>query len=128
MKDGNVHSPAAPEAMQYNALPGGMAEAWIRKNITQASVPSDVGEGMEYVYEEVYFHTTATKEQIEENLDAYWAMGETWEPERPKTQEEKIRELEEKLQESRNENDLAIAELTMLMAAMAAAMGGEESV
>lgn len=77
------------------------------------------------MYEEVYFQTTATKEQIEENLDAYWAMGETWKPERPKTQEEKIRELEEKLQENRNENDLAIAELTMLMAAM---MGGEESV
>ena len=125
MKDGNVHSPTAPEAMQYNALPGGMAEVWIRKNITQTSVPSDIGEGMEYVYEEVYFQTTATKEQIEENLDAYWAIGEAWEPERPKTQEEKIRELEEKLQENRNENDLAIAELTMLMAAM---MGGEESV
>lgn len=102
-----------------------MAEAWIRKNITQASVPSDVGEGMEYVYEEVYFRTTATKEQIEENLGVYWTIGESWEPERPKTQEEKIRELEEKLQESRNENDLAIAELTMLMAAV---IGGEESV
>lgn len=70
------------------------------------------------MYEEVYFQTTATKEQIEENLDAYWAMGETWEPERPKTQEEKLQELEEKLQEMRNENDMAIAELTMLMAAM----------
>lgn len=125
MKDGNVHSPTAPEAMQYNALPGGMAEVWIRKNITQTSVPSDVGEGMEYVYEEVYFQTAATKEQIEENLDDYWTMGEAWEPKRPKTQEEKIRELEEKLQESRNENDLAIAELTMLMAAV---IGGEESV
>ena len=125
MKDGNVHSPTAPEAMQYNALPGGMAEVWIRKNITQTSAPSDVGEGMEYVYEEVYFQTAATKEQIEENLDAYWTIGESWEPEKPKTQEEKIRELEEKLQESRNENDLAIAELTMLMAAV---IGGEESV
>lgn len=125
MKDGNVHSPTAPEAMQYNALPGGMAEVWIRKNITQTSVPSDIGEGTEYVYEEVYFQTAATKEQIEENLDAYWTIGESWEPEKPKTQEEKIRELEEKLQESRNENDLAIAELTMLMAAV---IGGEESV
>lgn len=125
MKDGNVHSPTAPEAMKYNALPGGMAEVWIRKNITQTSVPSDIGEGMEYVYEEVYFRTAATKEQIEENLGAYWTIGESWEPERPKTQEEKIRELEEKLQESRNENDLAIAELTMLMAAV---IGGEESV
>ena len=124
MKDGNVHSPTSPEVMQYNMLPNGAAEVWIRKNITQASAPSDVGEGMEYVYEEVYFQTTATKEQIEENLGAYWTIGESWEPERPKTQEEKIRELEEKLQESRNENDLAIAELTMLMAAM---MGGEES-
>lgn len=125
MKDGNVHSPTSPETIQYNALPGGMAEVWIRKNITQASVHSDIGEGMEYVYEEVYFQTTATKEQIEENLGAYWTIGESWEPERPKTQEEKIRELEEKLQESRNENDLAIAELTMLMAAV---IGGEESV
>ena len=125
MKDGNVHSPTAPEAMQYNALPGGMAEVWIRKNITQTSVPSDIGEGTEYVYEEVYFQTAATKEQIEENLGAYWTIGESWEPEKPKTQEEKIRELEEKLQESRNENDLAIAELTMLMAAV---IGGEESV
>ena len=125
MKDGNVHSPTAPEAMQYNALPGGIAEVWIRKNITQTSVPSDIGEGTEYVYEEVYFQTAATKEQIEENLDAYWTIGESWEPEKPKTQEEKIRELEEKLQESRNENDLAIAELTMLMAAV---IGGEESV
>lgn len=77
------------------------------------------------MYEEVYFQTVATEEQIEENLDAYWTIGEVWEPEKPKTQEEKIRELEEKLQESRNENDLAIAELTMLMAAM---IGGEESV
>lgn len=102
-----------------------MAEVWIRKNITQTSVPSDIGEGTEYVYEEVYFQTVATEEQIEENLDAYWTIGEVWEPEKPKTQEEKIRELEEKLQESRNENDLAIAELTMLMAAM---IGGEESV
>ena len=77
-----------------------------------------MGGGTEYVYEEVYFQTTATREQIEGNLDAYWTMGEAWEPGKPKTQEEKLQELEEKLQEMRNENDLAIAELTMLMAAM----------
>lgn len=110
-----------------------MAEVWIRKNIVKATIPSESSENdTEYVYEEVYFRTNASEDDVNANVDKYWQLGQEWEVEVPKTQDEKIEELENQLviakaelDQARTDNDLAIAELTMVMAAM---MGGEAHV
>ena len=125
-----VHCPVKPEAMQYHLLGSGIAEVWIRKNIRQTTVEAETGgeENLEYTYEEVYFRTTATQAEIEGNQDSYWETGQGWEPEVPLTPEQKIEKLQLELNQAnadlaqaKTDNDMAIAELTMVMAAM---MGG----
>lgn len=91
------------------------------------------GENLEYTYDEVYFQTTAAKGEIESDIDGYWTAGQAWNPEVPLTSAEKqelriavlesqLNEAKAELEQSRTDNDMAIAELTMVMAAM---MGGE---
>lgn len=77
------------------------------------------------MYEEVYFRTEATKEDIEANLEKYWAIGKEWAVQVPETDKQKITRLEKELKEAnaaliqnRNDNDMAIAELTMAIASM----------
>ena len=125
-----VHCPVKPAAMQYHPLGDGTAEVWLRKNIRQTTVEAETGgeENLEYTYEEVYFRTTATQAEIEGNQDSYWETGQGWEPEVPLTPEQKIEKLQLELNQAnadlaqaKTDNDMAIAELTMVMAAM---MGG----
>lgn len=138
MKIATVHCPTMPEELTYRALENGTAEVWIRKNIEQTTVPFDAtGEGggnLEYIYSEVYFRTTASREEIEEDINGYWQAGQDWELDVPLTaaqkQEKRIAVLEEQLEnaraeldQTRSDNDMAIAELTMVMAAM---LGGGE--
>lgn len=132
MKIVTAHCPIQPEEVKYNQIENGMAEVWIRKNITKATIPESTENETEYVYEEVYFRTNASEDDVNANVDKYWQLGQEWEMAVPKTQDEKIEELENQLviakaelDQARTDNDLAIAELTMVMAAM---MGGEANV
>ena len=120
-----AHAAEIPREIQYSARPDGMADVWMRKNIVQAYYPSDnenLSSGMEYVYDEVFFRTKDTQGQIEADPDTYWAQGQAWMPNIPMTKEEqqekKIAELEEKLKQTRTDSDMAIAELTIVLAAM----------
>lgn len=77
------------------------------------------------MYEEVYFRTEATKEEIVADLEKYWAIGKEWAVQVPETDKQKIARLEKELREAntaliqnRNDNDMAIAELTMAIASM----------
>lgn len=137
MKIVTAHCPTMPEELTYRALKDGTAEVWIRKNIEQTTVLSESagggGDNLEYIYNEVYFRTTASQEEIEADINGFWLAGQEWEPDVPLTptqkQEIRIATLEKQLEtarteleQSRTDNDMAIAELTMVMAAM---MGGE---
>lgn len=137
MKTDSVHCPTMPATVQYNVRSDGTAEVWMRKNIQQTTTADEDGENLEYTYEEVYFRTTATKEEIEGNFESYWESGQGWEPDVPMTQDQKIEALQTKLDQAnaelaqtKTDNDMAIAELTMVMAAMMGGTsgGGEDDV
>lgn len=132
-----AHASAKPEELCYNTLTipkdGNTAEVWIRKNIRKQTVPAlseDAGsENSEWVYDEVYFRTTASQSEIEADIEGYWITGADWEPDVPLTKEEqqekKIACLEKSLaqakadlEQSRTDSDMAIAELTIVLASM----------
>ena len=132
MKTENVHCPTKPEELRYNLLNCSLAEVWLRKNIVQQTVlpfePESEEETLEYVYDEVFFQTTASREEIEADIEGFWQIGASWKPEVPESKEQKIVRLEKELatqkqvvEQNRSNSDMAIAELTMIMAAM---MGG----
>jgi Zn-dependent oligopeptidase len=90
-------------------------------------------ENMEYIYDEVYFCTTSTREEIESDLEYYWKSGQEWNPSIPESDKQKIERLEQELSETKEQmtknqlaSDMTIAELTMVMADMMG--GGEENV
>ena len=138
-----VHSPVRPDEITYSQHPSKTAECWIRKNIREEVVPSESipgtteedmvdipGESIQYVYEEVYFRTDVPEQEIRDNADKYWDIAAEWEPDVPvsMSQEQRINNLEIQLKEAnaalvetQMNNDMAIAELTMIMATM---MGG----
>ena len=103
---------------------------WIRRNIRQQEVlaPSNEDEPtQEWVYDEVYFQTTADRAEIEANIDRHWELGSYWSPAVPMTDKEMIAKLQEELQEAkanltqaRTDSDMAIAELTIVLATMMA--------
>jgi hypothetical protein len=125
-----------PEELQYNPLKDGIAEVWIRRNIQRVmAAHSDENdeENMEYIYDEVYFCTTSTREEIESDLEYYWKSGQEWNPSIPESDKQKIERLEQELSETKEQmtknqlaSDMTIAELTMVMADMMG--GGEENV
>lgn len=129
-----AHGSAKPEELCYNTLmtpnTGNTAEVWIRRNIRQQEVfaPSNEDEPtQEWVYDEVYFQTTADRAEIEANIDRYWELGSDWSPAVPMTDKEMIAKLQEELQEAkadltqaRTDSDMAIAELTIVLATMMA--------
>lgn len=117
-----VHATEEPQAVRYTARHDGYADVWLRKNITQETVTFDGAETTEYVYDEVFFRTTSTQGEIEADIDSFWNAGETWEPSVPLTKEEqqaeKILALEAELEQTKTDNNMAIAELTILMSTM----------
>ena len=125
-----VNSPGEPKEIEITTIPGiNLNEVWIRKNIRKEtelrSDPDGAEESSGYVYEEVYFRTNATKEEIVADPEKYWAIGKEWTVQVPETDKQKIARLEKELQEAnealiqnRNDNDMAIAELTMAIASM----------
>ena len=79
----------------------------------------------EYDYTEVYFRTSDSKEDIEADFEGYFLSGAEWEPEVSKTESQRMQELTREVQDTKNdlaqaqlENDMAIAEITMVMATM----------
>lgn len=130
-----VISQSKPETMLYSLRKDGSAEVWLRKNIKQTTMPasalSDEGDGdnLIWMYDEAYFRTNAPREEVEADAEKFWTIGCDWSVEVPLTADQKIAELQEQLkranadlEKSRLDSDMAIAELTMVMAAM---MGGE---
>ena len=125
-----ANSQSEPKEIEIVSMPeSGLNEVWIRKNIKKETEPRSDLDGSEespgYVYEEVYFRTEATKEEIEADLEKYWAIGKEWAVQVPETDRQKIARLEKELKEAnaaliqnRNDNDMAIAELTMAIASM----------
>lgn len=75
-----VHSPVTPEEFQYNTLPDGTAEVWIRQNVREEAARSE-GEGdmLEYVYDEIYFRTNIEKEVIKNDILQLAEAGSAWE-------------------------------------------------
>lgn len=128
-----AHAPEKPAEFAYIENPAGMAEVWIRKNIEQTTVPAESeaasgADNTEYVYDEVYFQTTDSRETVEQDIDSYWTTGSAWERDVPLTEAQKIASLQKELNraqtdlaQAKTDNNMALAELTMAMAAM---MGG----
>lgn len=127
-----AHGSAKPEELCFNFLmtpnAGNTAEVWIRRNIRQQTTPalSDGEENnLEWVYDEVYFQTTADRTEIEADIDGYWELGGDWSPAVPLTDKEIIAKLQAELKEAkadltqaRTDSDMAIAELTIVLATM----------
>lgn len=142
-----AHASAKPEELCYNILTipkdGITAEVWIRKNIRKQTVPAlseDDGENTEWVYEEVFFQTSVSRNEIEADIEGYWIIGADWEPVTPMTDKERIAKLQAELAQAkadlsqvRTDSDMAIAELTIVLASMmvpavTSEEGGEENV
>ena len=128
-----AHGSAKPEELCYNTLmipnTGNTAEVWIRRNIRQQTTPalSSDENNLEWVYDEVYFQTTADRADVEANIDGYWELGKDWNPSVPLTDKEMIKKLQAELRaakaelaQARTDNDMAIAELTIVLATMMA--------
>lgn len=124
------HAPEKPEEILYVKREDGLADVWMRRNVIQQACPSEGdGENLEYVCDEVFFRTAVTQEAIAGDPDAYWAVGERWTPNIPLTKEEQqekemaalkkdLAQAEANLEQAKMDNTMAIAELTMVMAAM----------
>ena len=67
---------------------------WLRKNIQQTTTADEDGENLEYTYEEVYFRTTATKEEIEGTLNLTGNPARDGNRTFPMTQDQKIEALQ----------------------------------
>ena len=116
-----AHAAEKPQEIQYTARSDGYSDVWIRKNITKQK--SDLDDGSEeYVYDEIFFRTALTQGEVESNIDNRIDEWEKWEPMIPMTKEEqqatKISELEAELKQAKTDNNMAIAELTILMSSM----------
>ena len=89
-----------PAPIHYMALPSGDADLWLRKNITQITDP----ETKEVLYEadEVYMRTAATEAEVEADFEGFYETAAAWQPpqpEKPRTPEERITELEDEISE-----------------------------
>lgn len=116
MYTAEVRSQSEPKEIETGLIPGsGKTEVWIRRDIRQECALSD-GQP-EYAYEEVYFQTDKTPEEIRADPESFWA-GKEWKPNVPETDKQKIARLEQELDQARKESDMAVAELTMVIASM----------
>ena len=118
-----VHAVEKPQDIQYTARSDGYADVWIRKNITKQKKEFDGwDDGFEYVYDEIFFRTVLTQGEVESNIDNLIDEWGKWQPMIPMTKEEqkaaRISELEAELKQARTDNDMAIAELTIVLATM----------
>lgn len=67
---------------------------WLRKDIKKVK---DEDGNISYQANEVYFETSATKEEVETDFDKYFEFGKTWENPTSPTLEERVKDLEDAL-------------------------------
>lgn len=88
-----------PDSIKYMSLPSGGADAWMRKNITEATDP-ETG-NMSYKADEAYMRTSATEDEISSDFDIWFETASAWQPfipkSKPDTQEQRIKALTEEL-------------------------------
>ena len=70
-----VYSTDTPKQVQYNKLPDGTAEVWMRKDIIEEVTEEG---GTQYKYKEVMFITSEPEESIVANFDTWFNFGSTW--------------------------------------------------
>ena len=70
-----VYSTDTPKQVQYNKLPDGTAEVWLRKDIIEEVTEEG---GTQYKYKEVMFITSESEESIVANFDTWFNFGSTW--------------------------------------------------
>lgn len=88
-----VFSSETPKAIQYNVLPDGTAEVWMRRDITE--VPNTEGEGTHFEYKEVMFLTNESEEVIASNFDTWFDYGAKWKQEKPLSQTDIVAKLQD---------------------------------
>lgn len=66
---------AEPATLAYMPLPDGKADVWLRQNITQETRETENGTETVWTADEVYFRTSLSQEEIEENFDAIFENG-----------------------------------------------------
>lgn len=127
-----VHAVEKPQEIQYTVRKDGMADVWLRKtSLSSRAILTAREDNLEYVYDEVFFRTTASRDDVAADQDSFWSVGQDWALDVPLTKEEmqekKIADLEHDLEQAktdlaqaRTDNDMAIAELTIVLATMMA--------
>lgn len=119
-----VRSQREPKEIEINTIDH-EKEVWMRRNIRQEPVHFEDDGTLEYVYEEIYFRTSASEEELKADPEFWWNQGKDWHILTPETDKEKITRLERELTETntrltqiREDSDMAVAELSMAMALM----------
>jgi hypothetical protein len=75
---------AEPAALEYDILPTGRADVWVRRNIERVDDFIDNGpdaESVPYTYwtaDEAYMRTDAQRADLEADLAAAWAAAAEW--------------------------------------------------
>ncbi len=67
-----------PDGMYFEEHNGEMNRVWLRKNIAEETRSDGEHEYTVYWADEVYFETSASKDEIETDLDSWFAFGESW--------------------------------------------------
>lgn len=65
-----------PETMVFE--PGTKNRVWLRKNIAEEARNDGEHETAEFTADEVYFETSASKNEIEADFDSWYDFGEGW--------------------------------------------------
>lgn len=87
------------DEVQYMLLPNGMVDVWLRKNI-RSETRVDESSNDEYIVncaDELYFQidsSLASEQDIRDNFNKYWYIGEHWVDESKLTDAERMANLE----------------------------------
>ncbi len=89
-----VISPDSPRNFQYDELPDGTADVWIRDGIVEGV---DEDGNPVFTYNEAYFKTDETEESIREDLESWTEYAKEWTPEVERPIPERVEVLEAKV-------------------------------
>ncbi len=67
-----------PEKMHFEQHNGEMNRVWLRKNIAEYVRSDGEHETTEFTADEVYFETSASKDEIEADFDGWFDFGKSW--------------------------------------------------
>lgn len=71
-----VQASQKPVEFQYDTLPNGISEVWIRENIHEV----ETDDGRIFEYSEIFFVTDEAEEVIREDLVSWAEYGREWVP------------------------------------------------